>query len=95
MGSYLGGLIIGRIFASEIRGLIFGSAYFILFYLFYLFYFFGVGRGRGGGGCLLSEFYGRFPKILVTCNIAFFCIFSIILERTLFFENHIATFRNC
>ena len=75
------------------------SGVLILFYLFYLFYFFGVGRGwgggGGGGGCLLSEFYGRFPKILVTCNIAFFCIFSIILERTLFFENHIATFRDC
>ena len=63
MGLYLGGLIIGRIFASEIWGLIFGSAYFILFYsiLFYLFNFLGVGRGRGG--CLLPEFYGRFiPK---------------------------------
>ena len=28
MGLYLGGLIIGRIFASEIWGLIFGRAYF-------------------------------------------------------------------
>ena len=75
------------------------SGVLILFYFIYFIYFiflgWGGGGGGGGGGCLLSEFYGRFPKILVTCNIAFFCIFSIILERTLFFENHIATFRDC
>ena len=45
MGLYWGGLIIGRIFASEIWGLIFGRAYFFFV-------------GGGGGGGLLSEFYG-------------------------------------
>ena len=41
MGLYLEGLIIGRVFASQIWGLIFGKAFFF-----------------GGGGGLLSEFYG-------------------------------------
>ena len=43
MGLYSGGLIIGRIFASEIWGAYFREG---------LFFFFG------GGGGLLSEFYG-------------------------------------
>ena len=49
MGLYSGGLIIGRIFASEIYGAYFREGLLILFYSF----FFG-----GGGGGLLSEFYG-------------------------------------
>ena len=49
MGSYLGGLIIGRIFAFEIWGAYFREGLFI--YLFI--YFWGV---EG----LLSEFYGKF-----------------------------------
>ena len=47
MGLYLGGLIIGRIFASEIWG-----AYFL---------FLGGGGGWGGGG-LLVEFYGNLSQ---------------------------------
>ena len=54
MGLYLGALLIGRIFASEIFasetwGLIFGRAY----------SFGGRGVGGGGGG-LLMKFYGIF-----------------------------------
>ena len=47
MGFYLGGLVIGRIFAPEIWGAYFWEGL--------LFFFFG--RGGGGGGGLLSEFY--------------------------------------
>ena len=45
MGLCPGGLIIGRIFVSEIWGLIFGRALFFW--------------GGGGEGGLLSEFYGK------------------------------------
>ena len=58
MGLYSGGIIIGRIFASEIWGAYFreGSFFIYLFVYFYLFiYFFFFGGGGGGG--LLSEFY--------------------------------------
>ena len=48
MGLYLGGLIIGRIVASEIWG-----AYFREGLLLLIFFFLG-----GGGGGFLSEFYG-------------------------------------
>ena len=50
MGLYSGGLIIGRIFASEIWGAYFRGGLFINFF-FYIYIFF-----LGGGG-LLSEFY--------------------------------------
>ena len=50
MGLYLGGCIIVRIFASEIRGAYFQKGLFI-----YLFIYF---RGWVGGGGLLLEFYG-------------------------------------
>ena len=49
MGLYSGGLIIGRIFASEIW-----QAYFrerLFYFNIYIFFF------LGGGGGLLSEFY--------------------------------------
>ena len=58
MGLYLGGLIIGRIFASEIWGAYFRK---VLFFLFFIFYFF---LGGGGGG-LLAEFYGISVVLLV------------------------------
>ena len=63
---YLGELIIGRIFASEIWGAYFREGLFYLFiylfiYLFfYLFIFFFWG---GGGGGLLSEFYGSLWQV--------------------------------
>ena len=47
MGLYSEGLIIGKIFASEIWGAYFREGSFI-----YLFFW------EGGGGGLLSEFYG-------------------------------------
>ena len=52
MGLYLGRLIIGRIFASEIWGAYFREGLLLLLlFIFYLLFFFG-----GGGGRLLSEF---------------------------------------
>ena len=51
MGLYSGGLIIGRIFASEIWG-----AYFREGLFFFL----------GGGGGLLSEFYGIVTKVALS-----------------------------
>ena len=56
MGLYSGGLIIGRIFASEIWGAYFreGLFYFIIYLFIYLFNFFFFFWGGG----LLSEFYG-------------------------------------
>ena len=45
MGLYSGGLIIGRIFTSEIWGAYFREGLFIFFFF-------------GGGGGLLSKFYG-------------------------------------
>ena len=45
MGLCLGGLIVGRIFASEIWGLIFGRSYLFI----YLFFF-------GGGGAYYQNF---------------------------------------
>ena len=53
MGLYLGGLIIGRIFASEIWGASVFSGGLIFW------------RGEGGGGGLLSDFYG----ILISFNL--------------------------
>ena len=50
MGLYSGGLIVGRISASEIWGAYISEGLFI--YLFYFISFF-----LGGGG-VLSEFYG-------------------------------------
>ena len=47
MGLYSGGLIIGRIFASEIWGAYFREGFFL-------------GGRRGLGGRLLSEFYGMY-----------------------------------
>ena len=47
MGLLSGGLIIGRLFGSEMWGLIFGKA--IIIIIFFLW---------GGGGSFLSEFYG-------------------------------------
>ena len=55
MGLYLGGIIIGRIFASEIWPAYFRKGLFFNFYLFIYFFEGGGGRGRGG---LLSEFHG-------------------------------------
>ena len=54
MGLYVGGLIIGRIFVSEIWRAYFreGLFYFILFYFIIIFFFWR------GGGDLLSEFCG-------------------------------------
>ena len=46
MGLYSGGLIIERIFASEIWGAYFREGLIVFFFL------------GGGGGGLLSEFYG-------------------------------------
>ena len=65
MGLYSGGLIIGRIFASEIWGAYFREG------LFFIFYFFA---GGGGGEGLLSEFYGMyfgwivFPWVKLLCG---------------------------
>ena len=53
MGLYLGGLIVGRIFASEIWEAYFREGLFILFIIIIFFSF-----GGGGWGALLSEFYG-------------------------------------
>ena len=55
MGLFLGGFIIGRIFASEIFGAYFREGLFICLFIYlfiFIFYFF---LGRVG---LLSEFYG-------------------------------------
>ena len=61
MGLYLGRLVIGRIFASEIWGLIFKRAYFI--YLFFI----DVFVLEGGGGGLLSECYGMLIQAANPC----------------------------
>ena len=50
MGFYSGGLIIGRIFASEIWGAYFRDGLFIYSFIYLLLFFFF------GGGGLLSEF---------------------------------------
>ena len=47
MGLYLGRLVIGRIFASEIWGLIFKRAYFIYLFFIDVFVLEGGGGGRG------------------------------------------------
>ena len=67
MGLYLGGLIIGRIFASEVffggggggggEGLIFGFAYLFIYLFIYYYFFFG-------GGGLITEFYGMYSPPL-------------------------------
>ena len=46
---YSGGLIIGRIFASEIRGAYFRVGLFYLFIYFFIFLFFIFFGGAGGG----------------------------------------------
>ena len=53
MGLYLGGLIIGRIFASEIWGAYFWEGLFI-----YLFIYLFILGGGGLGGAYYNEFYG-------------------------------------
>ena len=65
MGLYSGGLIIGRIFASEILGAYFREGLFcFLFFCFFCFcFFFG---GGGGGGLIigiLRYLFGR-PGLL-------------------------------
>ena len=60
MSLYSGGLIIGRIFTSEIWGAYFreGLSFIYLFiYLFYYYYYFF------GGGGLLSEFSGIYRTV--------------------------------
>ena len=51
MGLYLGGLIIGRIFASEIWGFIFGRG--SIFYFFW---------GVGGGGAYYNKYNMNIPR---------------------------------
>ena len=66
MGLYSGGLIIGRIFASEIWGAYFREGLFCFLFVLFCFcfcFFFG---GGGGGGGLLSEFYGICSEGLVS-----------------------------
>ena len=60
MDLYSGGLIIGRIFASEIWGAYF--IYYLFIYLFIYFFFWG-------GGGLLSEFYGMVVSLRSWRNI--------------------------
>ena len=57
MGLYTGGLIIGRIFASDIWGAYFREG---------LFFF---GGGGGEEGVLLSEFYGIRSDYVASTNI--------------------------
>ena len=63
MGLYAGGLIIGRIFAAEFWGLIFGRAY-LFIYLFF---------GRGGGVGLIQQEESR-PDPLTTKATQLICL---------------------
>ena len=63
MGLHSGGLISGRIIASEIWGAYFREG---LFYFIFILFFFFLLEGGGGGGGLLLEFYGIFAKATVT-----------------------------
>ena len=57
MGLYTGGLLIGRIFASEIWEAYFREGLFL-------------GGGGGGGGGLLTEFYGILNILSMTTSYA-------------------------
>ena len=85
MGLYSGGLIIGRIFASEIWGAYFREGLFIYLFIYLIFFFLA-----GGGGGLFSEFYGisgRQTRGLICAQFFRIQLLSIHMHSSEFYEN--------